>query len=325
MFYFRNRFLFSPDGGAPAGGDGAGTGVDAGTPGPQLEDLGVPAEKAERFRQRKAKSAPKHTQPEAKPEQERIAAEPAAPSNDSPDGKPSTSWDDFMKVPENNQRLQQIMSERVNRVARDKAEYVSKLSPALELIANRYGIKANDDGSYDAEAITKAIQDDDSYYEQKAADLGVDVETAKRIDKLESEHKRNEEAEQRRQREQQLREHFQKMQAQANDVQAIMPGFRLEDAIKDPQFLWLTSPDNQNRLSVKQAIWALHGDEIQAQAAEAIAQRAKIDAANAIRSGIRPRENGSSSATVSATPNMQKMTREERRAYIMQKYAPPDR
>lgn len=324
MFY-KNWFLFAPDGGAPAGGgDGAATGVDAGNPGPQLEDLGVPADKAERFRQRKAKSAPKQQkQPEGNPEKGRIATGPAAPRNDSSDGKPAMSFDDFMKIPENNARMQQIMSERVNRVARDKTEYVSKLSPALELIASRYGIKANDDGSYDAEAITKAIQDDDSYYENKALELGVDVETAKRIDKLETENKRNEEAMQRQQREQQLREHFMKMQAQANDVQAIMPGFKLEDAINDPAFVRLTSPEVG--MTVKQAVWALHGDEIREQEANAIAQRAKIDAANAIRSGYRPRENGSSSAAVSQAPNIKTMSRDERRAYIMQKYRPPDR
>ena len=116
-----------------------------------------------------------------------------------------------------------------------------------------------------------------------------------------------------------------KMQAQAQDVQQIMPGFNLQDAINDPQFVGLTSPDNPHMLTVEQAVWALHGKEIQAQSANAIAQRAKLDAANAIRSGIRPRENGNSTAAVSANPNMKNMTREERRAYIMQKYRPPDR
>ena len=132
MFYIKR--LWHPDGGAPAG-EGA-TGVQAADPGPQsLEDLGVPAEKAERFRQRKSKSAPKPMQPEA--EAKPAQAEPQT----------TTSWDDFMKIPENNQRLQQMMSERVKRVGKEQTEYMQSLSPALELIANRYGIQANDDGS----------------------------------------------------------------------------------------------------------------------------------------------------------------------------------
>lgn len=311
MFY-KKWFLFHPDGGAPAGdGGGADTGVSSADPGPSLEDLGVPAEKAERFRQRKSKSAPKQMQPEA--EAKPAQAEPKAP----------TSWDDFFKDPQNNQRLQQMMSERVNRVGREQSEYMQKLSPALELLASRYGIEADDKGVYDAEAISKAIQDDDSYYEQKAMDLGVDTETAKRISKLETENKRNEELLQRQQRDQQLRQHFMAMQQQAQDVQSIMPGFDLQAALNDPKFLQLTSPEGG--LTVKQALYALHGDEIQKQAVDALAQRARVDAANAIRSGYRPRENGSSSAAVSQTPNIKTMSRDERRAYIMNKYRPPDR
>ena len=316
MFCFKHRFLFSPDGGAPAGeGGGADTGVASGNPGPSLEDLGVPAEKAEKFRQRKQKKSP----PPAKQAEEK----PGTGQEAEPAAQQAMSWDEFMKIPENNARMQRTMSERVNRVARENTECISKLSPALELIANRYGIKANDDGSYDAEAIAKAIQDDDSYYEDKAAEMGVDVDTAKRIEQLETENRRNEEVIQRQRRDQQLREHFMKMQQQANDVKDIMPNFDLQAAINDPVFMKLTSPEIG--MSVKQAVYALHGDEIQAQAVNAVAQRARIDAANAIRSGVRPRENGNGTAAVSQTPNMKNMKREERRAYIMQKYQPPDR
>lgn len=312
MSYYKTWLQFFADGGAPAGeGGGADTGVDAGNPGPQLEDLGVPADKAEKFRQRKQKAAPV-----PKPAEE---AQPAAQQEEQTN---AMSWDDFFKDPQNNQRLQQMMSERVNRVGRQQSEYISKLSPALELIASRYGIEADENGGYDAEAIAKAITEDDSYYEQKALEMGVDTETAKRIEKLETENRRNEEALQRQQRDQQLREHFMQMQQQAEDVKSIMPNFNLQEAINDPRFMRLTSPEVG--MSVKEAIWALHGDEIQAQAVNAVAQRAKLDAANAIRSGIRPRENGSSTAAVSTSPNMRNMTREERRAYIMQKYAPPD-
>lgn len=318
MSDLRNWLQFFADGGAPAGeGGAADTGVASGNPGPNLEDLGVPADKAERFRQRKQKSAPK-----AQPKDDTSSAANAAPSPQG-EGNKAMSWDEFMKIPENNERMQRTMSERVNRVARENTEYISKLSPALELIASRYGIKADDNGVYDAEAIAKAVQDDDSYYEQKAMDLGVDTETAKRIEQLEQKERRSEEERQRQQRDQQLREHFQKMQQQANDIQSIMPGFNLQDALNDPRFVQMTSPEFG--MSVKEAVWALHGDEIQAQAVNAVAQRAKLDAANAIRSGIRPRENGSSNAAVSVNPNMRNMSREERRAYIMNKYAPPDR
>ena len=324
MSYLKNWLQFFADGGAPAGeGGGADTGVASGNPGPKLEDLGVPADKAEKFRQRKQKTAPNPYRPAGtSPEGGSKKAEEAQPAAQQAEQTKAMSWDEFMKIPENNERMQRTMSERVNRVARENTEYLSKLSPALELIASRYGIEADANGGYDAEAIAKAITEDDSYYETKALEMGVDTETAKRIEKLEAENKRNEEALQRQQRDQQLREHFMQMQQQAEDVKSIMPNFNLQEAINDPKFMHYTSPEVG--MSVKEAIWALHGDEIQAQADNAVAQRAKLDAANAIRSGIRPRENGSSTAAVSTSPNMRNMTREERRAYIMQKYAPPD-
>lgn len=314
MFLFRNWLQFFADGGAPAGeGDGADTGVSAGTPGPQLEDLGVPKDKAERFRQRQKARQPK--QPaveEAQPaeQQEQQEAEPAA-----------MSWDDFMAIPENNERMQRTMSERVKRAARESSETMQALSPALELIARKYGIKANEDGSYDFKAITDAVTNDDSYYEDKANSLGVDVETAKHIAQLEAESERNAALRQKQERDQQLREHFMKMQQQASDVQNILPGFDLQQAINDPVFVRLTSPEGG--LSVKQAVYALYGDKIQEQAVNAVAQRAKLDVANSIRSGVRPRENGgSATGPVNALPDLKSMKREDRLAYIKSKYPP---
>lgn len=317
MFLFRNWLQFFADGGAPAGeGDGAATGVSAGTPGPQLEDLGVPKDKAERFRQRKAK------QPKAvAPEQANAAAAQPAPQEEPAADKPAMSWDDFMAIPENNERMQRTMSERVKRAARESSETMQALSPALELIARKYGIKANEDGSYDFKAITDAVTNDDSYYEDKANSLGVDVETAKHIAQLEAESERNAALRQKQERDQQLREHFMKMQQQASDVQNILPGFDLQQAINDPVFVRLTSPEGG--LSVKQAVYALYGDKIQEQAVNAVAQRAKLDVANSIRSGVRPRENGgSATGPVNALPDLKSMKREDRLAYIKSKYPP---
>lgn len=320
MFLFKNWLQFFADGGAPAGeGDGAATGVESGTPGRNLEDLGVPKDKAERFRQRKAK------QPKAAaPEQDDAASTQTAAQQEEPAaGKATMTWDDFMAIPENNERMQRTMSERVKRAARESSETMQALGPALELIANKYGIKANEDGQYDFKAITDAVTNDDSYYEDKASSMGVDVETAKHIAQLEAEQERNAQLQQKQQRDQQLREHFMKMQQQANDVQAILPGFDLQQAINDPQFVWLTSPDNRNALTVKQAVYALYGDKIQEQAVNAVAQRVKLDVANSIRSGVRPRENGgSATGPVSATPNLKEMRREDRLAYIKSKYPP---
>ena len=307
MSHLFNWLQFFADGGAPAGGDGADSGVDSGNPGQSLEDLGVPADKAERFRQRK-KSKPSQVE----------ASEAPQPAPE----KPTMSWDDFMAIPENNERMQRTMSDRVKNVARESNEYMSKLNPALELIASRYGLSAGEDGRFDPQALADAIQNDDSYYEKQAADMGVDVEVAKHIAQLEAEKKRNDEVNQKAERDRVLREHFMGLQQQANDLQQVFPGFDLQQELNNPDFFRFTSPEVG--MSVEQAFYALHGKQIQDKAVNAMAQKAKVDAANAIRSGVRPRENGTSAtAPVSATPNLKQMKREDRIAYIKAKYGPP--
>ena len=59
---------------------------------------------------------------------------------------------------------------------------LSKLTPALELLARKHNI---DVVNMDYDALAKAINDDNDYYEQKALEMGVPVETAKKIDQQE--------------------------------------------------------------------------------------------------------------------------------------------
>ena len=285
-----------------------------------MEDLGVPHDKAERFRQRKGSQPAPAEQPE-QPEQPVSEQKPSA----------TMDWDTFFATPENKNRLQTMMAERGKKAteAKQQAEaQLAKMNPMLDLIAARYGIEAKD-GTYDLDAITKAVTDDDSYYEQRAEDLGVDVSVAKEIEQSRMEKRRAEaQAEQLRQqqakqeREFQLQQHFHKMQQQANDLRRIFPDFDLNRELQNPVFFQRTSPEGG--MSVEDAFYSIHHNEIMERQAAGIAKRAKADAAAAIRSGSRPRENGGSAmAAVSSTPDIKTMTREQRRAYIKAKYAPP--
>lgn len=305
--------------GSGEGGDGAATGAETGAADRTLEDLGVPAEKAERFRQRKkGRPAPAPVEPETPPE------EPAA------EEKPAMSWDDFMGIPENQKRLQAMMADRGKKAteAKNAADAtMNKVNPMLELLAVKYGIDATD-GKYDIDAITRALTDDDSLYQEKAEELGVDVSVAKQLEQANMERRRAEMREQqmlaeqqRQERDFQLRQHFMKMQQEATKLQELYPDFDLQRELQDPNFLKYTSPEVG--MSVTDAFYSIHHDAIMQQQAEAIAKRAKADAAASIRSGVRPRENGSAAtAAVSATPDLKHMTREDRRAYIMAKYGP---
>ena len=112
--------------------------------------------------------------------------------------------------------------------------------------------------------------------------------------------------------------HFLRMEREARALRELLPDFRLEEALQDPRFVRFTSPEGG--LSVRQAVWALCGDALQAQTVSALAERIRLDAARALRAGSRPRENGGSAAPVAACPDLRHMSRDQRRAYIRQKY-----
>lgn len=309
---------FFADGGATGGdaggGDGAAAaGVQAADAGRSLEDLGVPKEKAEQFRARRAKR-----QPPA------VVAETQQPARETPETAETATatasadeWETFFQNPDHQQRLQSMMADRGKAAtkAREQADaQTQKLEPLLDLLGKRYDIQAKD-GQYDLDAIVAAATGDDTFFEDRALEKGESVSEAK--DNWRKEY--DEELRQRHEREEQLRQHFFGMQQQAEKLKETFPDFDLNRELENPEFFKLTSPEVG--ASVENAFYALHHGDIMQQHAEAIARRAKADAAASIRSGIRPRENGASSATAPmAAPDLRKMTPEQRLAYIKSKY-----
>ena len=86
---------------------------------------------------------------------------------------------------------------------------------------------------------------------------------------------------------QDLRAHLAALYGQAEELAREDPGFDLAAALRDPDFLRLTSP--AVGVSVRRAWYALHGAERERQAA----RRALDEAAEAVaRSAARPREGG---------------------------------
>lgn len=94
-----------------------------------------------------------------------------------------------------------------------------------------------------------------------------------------------------------MRAHLSSLYEQAAELTREIPDFSLSEAMRDPDFLRLTSP--AVGVSVRRAWYALHGAERERQAA----RRASEDAASALaRSAARPREGGRglNSGTLSA-------------------------
>ena len=313
-----NLQLFAGDG--DGGGEGAATGVEAVDPGQQrLLELGVPADK---IRNRAKKSAPKapesagRTAPKQEPKQTNEQA--AAADNPAEDNKtdvPSRmSWDEIMADPEYNKQMQAVVQSRL-RNAKGAEETLGKLTPALELLARKHGL---DPANPDYDALAKAISDDESYYEDKALEMGVSVETAKQIDQRERDTARQQRQEARTLEEQRMLEHIMNVRKQADAMKQVFPNFNLMDEMKNELFARMTAPVFKGGLGmrVEDAYHAIHHKEINVAVGQVTAQKTAQKISNSIQAGSRrPHENGTSGQAPSVTTfDYRSMSPEQRKA-----------
>ena len=316
---------------ADGAGDGAGAG-DAGaataetgatTPDAgenRLRELGVP----ESVLQKRAKRANRSrvqvpTQqangvPNAEANSQQAAA--AGTEKDTPEGSKADeaaarmSWDEIMADPEYNKQMQSVIQARL-KASKGAEDTLSKLAPAIELLAQKHGLDAK---NLDAEALAKAVLDDDALYEEKALEMGVPVETAKKIEKSERETAQRQAEEAKAAEEQKIRAHLESLQRQCDALKDRFPNINLQQELQNPTFFRMTSPSGG--ISVEDAYYAVHRKEIQAASMKAAAQNTAKQMANAIRSGqSRPVENGTSTQAPSVTSfDYAHATREQREA-----------
>lgn len=305
--------------GAGDGGEGAAaapgeTAPDAGET--RLRELGVPesvlakrAKRAKANAQKPAQQSADNAQParqeqqKQEPEQQDAAAVkdnnvPSTPEegNGAETAPARMSWDEIMADPEYNKQMQSVIKARL-KSAGSAEETLQKLAPAIELLARKHGLDAS---NLDADALTKAISEDDSYYEDKALEMGVPVETAKKIDQLERENARRQAEEARTIEQQKFEAHIAKLQQQGEAMKKAFPNFDLMTELKNPTFARMTSPSGG--VSVEDAYYAVHRKEIQEAAMQVTAQKTAEQMANAIRSGqSRPVENGTQAQAPSVT------------------------
>lgn len=288
----------------------------------RLLELGVPEEKLNRRARYRASAPPK-------PEQDAAAKSPAdentgssandTPAPEQPDSdtgedkakdepKARMSWDEIVKDPEYNEHIQQIVSQRI-KAAKTAQDALTKLTPALEILARKYGLDAS---SLDYDALSRAVSDDSDYYETRAMEMGVPVETAKRIDQQERDAARQKKAEQDELERQRIEQHIAKLQREEEEMKKVFPNFNLRQELKNPVFVRMTSPGVG--LSVEDAYYAIHRNEIQSASMQAAALKTREKVANAIASNSnRPQENGTSSRAPSVTTfDYRKATREQR-------------
>ena len=206
------------------------------------------------------------------------------------------------------QRVQDTVQKRL-KGTKETVDKYNALSPTLELLAKKYGVDASN-----IEALNKAIEDDDSYYEQEAIEKGVSVEQLKEFKKMEKEN-----AELKRiQQEQDAKEKGAQLYAswmdQAEKAKAVYPSFDLRAEMGNPKFLDLLRAN----IDVRTAYEVIHKDDIIPAAMQFTAKTVEQKLTNKIiAGGARPSENGiSSQSAAQVKSDVSQLTKADRAEII---------
>ena len=170
---------------------------------------------------------------------------------------------------------------------KDTVDKYNALQPVLEILGKKHGVDATD-----IEALTKAIEEDDSYFEDEAMEKGMTVQQLKEIKKMERENAELKAQMEEAQRQEQGKKLYSAWMQQADEAKKVYPSFDLRAEMNNPKFVDLL----RSNIDVRTAYEVLHKDEIIPAAMQFTAQTVESKLAKKIASnGARPSENGMSS------------------------------
>ena len=202
-------------------------------------------------------------------------------------------------------RVQDTIQRRL-KSSKETVDRYNALQPVLEILGKKHGVDATD-----VDALLKAIEADDSYFEEEALERGMSVKQLKEVRSMEREN-----AELRRQmQEQQTQENANKLYAgwmqQAEETRKVYPDFDLRAEMNNPKFLDLL----RSNIDVRTAYEVIHKDDIIRGAMQFTAQTVEKKVAKSVAANrARPAENGmgsGSAAVVKSDPSL--WTKEDRR------------
>ena len=170
---------------------------------------------------------------------------------------------------------------------KDTVDKYNALQPVLEILGKKHGVDATD-----IEALTKAIEEDDSYFEDEAMEKGMTVQQLKEIKKMERENAELKAQMEEAQRQENGKKLYAAWMQQAEEAKKVYPSFDIRAEMNNPKFVDLL----RSNIDVRTAYEVLHKDEIIPAAMQFTAQTVESKLAKKIASnGARPSENGMSS------------------------------
>ncbi|MBQ5667129.1 MAG: hypothetical protein IIV40_03040 [Oscillospiraceae bacterium] len=189
-------------------------------------------------------------------------------------------------------RMQDTIQKRLKN-SKEAAQSFEKASPILEVLAKKHGVDVKD-----LDGLKKAIEEDDSYFEEEAMARGLSVQQYKEIRKMEQENAQLRAFQQEQQNKQNADRLTAAWMKQAESAKQIYPSFDLQTELQNPEFVNLLKAN----VDVKTAFEVLHKDEIIPAAMQYTAQQVEQKIVNKIMAGgKRPSENGTSSQASSIT------------------------
>ena len=201
-------------------------------------------------------------------------------------------------------RVQDTIQKRLKSTKETVDKYESLL-PTLEILSKKYGVDSSD-----IKALSKAIEEDDSYFEEEALKKGLSVEQLKEIRKMEKENSQLKAQMEEANRRDSANRLYAQWMDQAEKTRSVYPSFNLEAEMQNPRFLDLL----RSNVDVRTAYEVLHKDEIIPAFAQHTAKVVEQKLTNKIiANGARPTENGNSSQSAVLTKSdVSQLSKEDR-------------
>ena len=167
---------------------------------------------------------------------------------------------------------------------KETVEKYNALTPTLEILSKKYGVDASD-----IDALNKAIEDDDAYFEEEALEKGISVQQLKEVRRMERENADLKRQMQERETQENANRLYAAWMQQADAMKGVYPSFDLEAEMQNQRFIDLL----RSNIDVRTAYEVLHKDEIIPAAMQFTAQKVEQQLTNKIiANGSRPVENG---------------------------------
>lgn len=276
-FIFPMNLQLFAEGGAAAGGDGAGEGTGVAAPAAGVQTKGAKSNLLANVVYGKQESAPAAEVQKTEP----ATTEPAATDRSAEFEKMIKG--DFKEAYD--KRVQDTIQKRL-KGAKETEERLTAMNPLLDILSARYGVDGNDTA-----ALIKALENDNSFFEQAAIEKNMDTQQYREMMLIKSENARLKKQTEEKTRQEQMNRQYAVWEQQAAEAKNLYPNLDMNVESQNPQFRQLLLAG----VDVGTAYMVIHKDDVMAGAMQHTAKTVEQKLANKIAAGnSRPAENGTS-------------------------------